>query len=231
MTGSSTATLEEVVARAAREHWEAHQSALQLTALGSQIRMKTPELMPPKGTLLKTISAFPSVRVVPHPTNALVFGVIPADVTQTGDLFSPSFQSALRRPRLDSRFWSAFHGPISGIRYVSLNGSSGTFEVTDSRPESHPDIQVFEITNDDLNVPSYLDRIEAAWAAINKWVEKHQINILSFKERREHPQTPYSQRSFPGSPHDNLKEFFSRLSIEDMARISVPLDLVAKGLK
>jgi hypothetical protein len=182
------------------------------------------------------------LRLIQNPASPLSWAILPADVSPEGDLtklFSKSSVHTESVPaehvsavaptpthfvRFKKGVWTAFAHPFPGgkRRFVSSQDFLGYVDVS---PDEMPPSQGIEITEADVPQPDLLvppNRDSEIIKAITAWSVKKSIPIALIKQDESRAM------SAVGSGSRRLKLDLSDLSTEELKRISIPLDLIAK---
>lgn len=209
-------------------YWRKEKRALLLSTLGKRVRDKFPDFFEKHSDgLSRVIEVNHLAKVMVHPSIIQKIGAIPLDADASGDgtaLFEAG--ASLRRPRLQSEFWTAFHNPVSEKRFVQLK--DGRTLVSDVA--SAPSPSAIEILPSDLAADAPPgDRIKVTWQKIETWLKRNGLSYEAFAdleaEKNSVPRVFISHRD--GA--DWAKALLN-LSKQDQARILIPLDIVTKML-
>ncbi len=218
--------LDQRIVDSVRQSWEEHQTPLLLSRLGAQnggeiARMAKQEAFSLAGYLRERLAD--DVRVIQHSTKPVVVGAIPAEVEgQPGEfdlwLERTHGQSVGLPPRFHPAFWAAFRVPLDEEkrRYMSIQPP---LRFTDAYPEDRPDGD---------------HHLEIEWEYINSDTEPSEVqqNVEDWLEANGLEAAPFLAANKPsprGGPSDDLLgRLISTLDQEDLRRISMPLDIIAK---
>ncbi len=206
-------------------HWRQTGTALLLTLIGAALKTDCPESeeVITKG-LKRFLTEWQIVRIVEQgPGKA---GAVPLDVASTNlsELF-PVVSKPIRAA-LDPGFWRAFRTPIEGRRFVLLSPDRNHLTgIVDVKHGDVPEALHYEILQTDIfNPVDYsTDHVAETWKRIGDWVRRHNLALPMFRRRR-----PLEDRITQEPAPSSIAEALARLDAQDMARISIPLDLVAK---
>lgn len=213
-----------------QEHWDETGTAHYLSNLGSRLKKELPESQKViTDGLAEFIRRNPVVKVVQHPQINQKIGAVPLSVTvpdQIEELFakkaSSSSNSDGKWGSYEQAFWDAFIKPIDGeVRFVCVDEVG--VEVSDNQPievkgkcyEIRAEDQTKELTDVTIS-----ERVAATHDAINNWLEKNALGqeMFSAPKQRAHRRV--------GGRMDELFDLFGALPEEDLARISIPLDIL-----
>ena len=163
------------------------------------------------------------LRVVEHSHQHTVVGVVPkteaTDEIEDWDTLLEKTLSGSARPRLHRAFWAAFRKPLAEgeERYVTLDERGVRF--TDVSAESRPaaGMRVAPELIAGLDVSD-----EETYQLVARWLETNNLDIERFRHSA-------STRQFQGLPaNDLLGKLIGALDAEDLQKISMPMDVVAK---
>ena len=214
------------------EHWASNQSVCYFSSIGVYLSRTAPES---RAVLTNGLGEFlrqnPVVRVVQFPNVVQKIGAIPlsADLPEdVRELFSRSkstFGIASRNVYVQE-FWDAFIRPIEGTVRNIMVDEANRITVHDG-PMEHEVGAFYKIQSADLtpNVPnaSTVDKVNATHSAIDAWLQKHSIDPAIFLR------TKIRKQDFPtGNRLAQFLNAFEGLSSDDLARIAIPLDILAK---
>ena len=161
------------------------------------------------------------VKVIGHSYKSHLVGAIPrsVDTEQEGGhdalLEKTQVDHGLSKPRFSSAFWAAFRKPVDETkrRYVSRQGPVQFLDVSPSdKPPGYIEIDRKYIVGSDVDSDRVL-------RVAQDWLEDHEIDSKDYIEKP----APRSRR-----PHDLLDQLFDVLDINDLKRITMPLDIVFK---
>jgi hypothetical protein len=229
---ADTATeLEAFIRNEVATFWAANRKAMLLSSLGLVLRRDRPELLATaENGLQRFIERTAIAQIVRHPSQAQKIGAVPLTVPLPDDineLFTSTEHGASRRPRLVKEFWDAFHTPFVGSRYVIFD--DGRVSIVEGQaPEAMPS---YEITHADVVEPTSAtlnEKIGATWDKIVAWLARNKLDIAAVTVRNQQG-AAFEGRWSPA--RNSLARRLACLSPADQARISIPLDLVAKLLE
>ena len=223
---TQSADIGERIVQLVEECWQEHQMPLLLSRLGTQDDGRIAEVVRQQAgglaDYLRT-SLSDRVRVVQHSTKSMVIGAIPRHAAATLDgaydailekTFSRTESSYLR---FLPAFWTAFRKPLAegSRRYVSLREPIHFLD-TSSTPqlEEYAEIQRRCIVGFDADTAEVLQSLE-------KWLTSNDLDIAHFVSTRK------MEKNRPPS-NDLLDRLLRALGPDDLKRISMPLDVVAK---
>ena len=213
-----------------QQHWDEKGTAHYLSNLGSRLKKEIPESQKAiTDGLADFIRRNPVVKVVQHPDIYQKIGAVPLSVTvpeQIEELFAKKASSSSNKKwgSYEQAFWDAFIKPIDGeIRFVCLSDSG--IEVSDGQ-EIENKGKCYEITVEDqtkdLAGVSVSERAAATYEAINTWLDKNSLGQEMFSVRKQNVHRRVGGRM------DDLFDVFGSLPEADLARISIPLDILFK---
>lgn len=215
-----------------QQHWDDKGTAHYLSNLGSRLKKELPESQKViSDGLAEFIRRNPVVKVVQHPRIYQKIGAVPLSVAvpeQVEELFAKKASSSTNSDgkwgSYEQAFWDAFIKPIDGeVRFVCVDEAG--FEVSDSQPNDDKrkcyEIRAADQTKELNGVPIY-ERVAATHDAINSWLEKNALTQELFSTQK-----PNVHRRV-GDRIDELFDVFGSLSDKDLARISIPLDILFK---
>ena len=214
------------------EHWASTQSACYFSSIGVHLSRTAPES---RIVLANGLSDFlrqnPVVRVVQFPGVAQKIAAVPLSVALPEDvkalfLSSKSTTANSNRNVYVQEFWDAFIHPIEGSVRSILIDDANRITVHDG-PMQHDSGVVYRIEPQDLtpNIPtsSITDKVIATHSVIDTWLQKHSLDPAMFLRAR------VRRRYFPiDNKLVQLLNAIDGLSSDDLARISLPLDILVK---
>ena len=208
--------LDRQIVDCVRQHWDEEQTPLLLSTLGAvgdireHVKNEGSNLA---GYLRNRLAG--QIRVIRHTDNSAVVAAVPAGAS--GDFDSLLEKVRGRHAGADaSRFapalWAAFRRPLDDTkeRYVSVK-----------RPIRFVDVVQEERPEGQIAVPrEYISEAPGIYERIEKWIQENNIARapLLFEIR--------AGEKLPAS--DVLGRFLLALEPEDLARVSIPLDIVKK---
>lgn len=215
-----------------QQHWDDKGTAHYLSNLGSRLKKELPDSQKVIADgLAEFIRRNPVVKVVQHPQIYQKIGAVPLSVDvpeQIEELFakkaSSSSSSDGRWGSYEQAFWDAFIKPIDGqVRFVCFDDAG--IEVSDGQPIANKG-KCYEIRAEDqtkeLSGVTISERVAATHEAINTWLEKNALGQEVFSA----PKQSTSRRV--GGRMDEFFDLFGGLREEDLARISIPMDIIFK---
>ena len=226
MNTDSNAELSTRIVQLVEEHWNEHKSPLLLSNLGnSDYGAIGRQAKDRSGTLKAYLQAALSdrVKIVQHSSRFAVIGALPAgteldDDVNVDDLFPAANAQDRHSPaRYHRAIWTAFGLPLTKDkgRYVSADGPVRFVDVTaGSAPEGFVQVDGELIDSADGDPKSIEGRIL-------EWVADNDLDISRFqiKTQGRDPRIPSS---------DLLSQVLDALELEDLQRISMPLDIVQR---
>ena len=163
------------------------------------------------------------LRIVEHSHKQPVVGVVPrtgdTDEIEDWDPLLENTRASLARPRLQPAFWAAFRKPLEeGVeRYVVLGDRGARFVdvSTEHRPAGGVNVPREAIVGLDASAEETHDRVE-------KWIDGNGLDVELFRDSAR----ARDSRELPAK--DLLGKIIGVLDTEDLQRISMPLDVIAK---
>ena len=220
--------IEELVA----SHWETTGSVCYLSTMGPRLNAEIPGWRNalPMG-LREFLRRNHVVQLVEFPGVAEKIGAVPLSVSLADDvreLFPQPIETGVSRNYrivYVQEFWDAFIRPIEGVsRYVVLD-EHGRVTVSDEPPDNENDF-AYEITRDDLtaDLPDQpiASRVDATRAAIDAWLARQSLEARAFARPRG------QRRPVVGTRLARLIDALDGLQEEDLARVSIPMDVLIK---
>ena len=208
------------------EHWAEHKKPLLLSDLGSSENGAIGKVAKDTSGSLKAYlkgNLSDRVTVVQHSSKFAVIGALPAGEKIDEDMSIDELFSVALKEKVHSvahyhrAVWAAFRKPLVNgkLRYVSKEGVLHFVDVT---PESVPegfvkvDGELIDAGNGD---PRLIE------GRILQWIDENDLDVSRFQVKRS-----VSDPKFPSN--DLLSEVLASLELEDLRRISMPLDIVQK---
>lgn len=209
-----------------RLHWNEQGIPLLLSALGSLdggliSRWAKQEHGGLRSFLEQSMAG--TLRIVQHSYKQAVVGVVPrtrdTDEIEDWDPLLENTRTSLAHPRLQPAFWAAFRKPLEeGMhRYVVL-GDQGArfFDVSaEHSPEGGVSVPREAIAGSDATAEETHDRVE-------DWIKGNGLDVELFRDSARARDT----RELPAK--DLLGKIIGVLDADDLQRISMPLDVIAK---
>lgn len=226
------------IVRLCEEHWRRTGRAYLLSQLGLDLRREGYDLRRAlKGTKLLpflTAQLSGALRLEQNPKNPIVWGVFPKSEALSGDLASyfqydvePRSPTASGEIRFNKAFWAAFVIPLQAgtIRilrrepFIQFNDVPASEAVPEDAVPIEPEFIVSE------EMLSGRERHDRVYKSVIAWCELHQLDaqIFAIKVTGPHHDRGSVERSV-------LHILLEQLGPRDLARISMPLDLVSKLL-
>jgi hypothetical protein len=213
-------------------HWEENQSAYYLSALGEKLKRDVPgshELF--VDGLADFLRQQPVVNVVRHPNIPQKIGAIPLSVVipqNISPLFREGREQNARQPKkvYVPEFWEAFKRPVANPpRLVSVEETGGiTVENGAAARRTSRSYEILESDRPKISAQAPVgEKIAATYDAITTWLKKHELNESDFT--LSGPEGVGGQRS---NFMQRLSEAFEDVPEADLARISIPLDIILK---
>ncbi|WP_123834194.1 hypothetical protein [Methylobacterium currus] len=222
-----------IIVAAAQSEWN-HRRALNLAKIPNIIARHGLDYKPLlSGRGLRevlSITGGQELKLVNHPKEPLVWGVLPASVDISGldlaSLFDKEVTQNGKVPRFKRAFWTAFIKQMQDgeRRFITNDGSFINLQTNNI-----PELSWIEVLPSDLVETDLLSSDDYDRAVLNKikeWCARNSVEIERY----------FMQQSSKVESHRETKiEFakidFSSLSEADLARISIPLDIVMKLMK
>jgi hypothetical protein len=217
------------------EHWEKHHRALTLAALGNQMKSKGFDLK----TFLKgqKLASFihtelaAELYVAADPEDAGTLGVLPRSQQNNKDAFRGVIKTygSPPIPRYQQAIWQAFTRPIreGTTRIVTL---SPTFNFFDANEESRKGLtaaDTYVIAVDDIAQRQPLEDnghfARRVSEKIVSWHEKHALPTAGPHLQRNQE---LGKGGTAGLTATTLDRLLDALSKEQLARVSLPLDVI-----
>lgn len=229
--------LKQEIVELVTEHWHTHQKVYLLSNLGQTLMRRGFDLqailagrkfMNYISTELKD-----KIIVFPSPNNPLKIGVVPANVEVTESteaIFSPPDNRHGGDPKIPTfapAFWAAFTRPIptGRVRTLSLSPKIQFQEVSETAATQSGKRTVssdFIVSAETSDSGDYRKRV---YENIQRWLVENTIDesaVLARSSTTERATTEERTRS------SLLEHLLSTLTDEEMRRISLPLDIVAR---
>ena len=207
-------------------HWTEHKKPLLLSDLGSLENGAIGKVAKETSGSLKAYlqdHLSDRVTVVQHSSKLAVIGALPAGAEIDEDLsiddlfFVSQKQTVQSVARYHPAVWAAFRKPLANdkLRYVSRDGVLHFVDVTtESAPEGFVKLDGELIDAGDGD-PRLIE------SRILQWIDQNGLDVTRFLLKRT-----ASGSKFPSN--DLLSEVLTSLEVEDLRRISMPLDIVQK---
>lgn len=218
MTERPPDELDRRIVDSVQQHWDDQQAPLLLSELGGRgdigVRARNAE-----GSLANYLRArlADSVEVIRHSAKSSVVAAVPAGAAGGLDFDSLLDKPVGRSPdtsqlRFVSALWAAFRRPLNAgeERYVSVQ-----------RPIRFVDVAAGEQPANRIAIPrECISGAPGAIERINKWIDENKLDRTPFL---------FEERACERLPsNDVLGRFLLALDPRDLARISIPLDVVDK---
>jgi hypothetical protein len=222
----------QFISKIVADHWAETKSVCYLSAIGAKLKKEIPSS---NGVLTDGLTDFlrqnAIVQVVQFPGVVQKIGALPLSVELPEDIKSLFTRNSVRIPsqyqiEYMQEFWDAFIKPIeNGTRLVCISNDG---KVTITNDENYQtDGNIFTIDPQDLAVKlegsSIAERIAATHKAIDAWLKKHELSSGQFA-----PFKKSGTRHRIGDRLASLLDAFEGFSSEEMARVLIPLDVLAK---
>lgn len=227
--------LKNFIVKRVKDNWDQNKRALLLSDLGTYVNQQFSDaktLM--ENGLRRFLTDWPIVQVIFHPEVSQKVGAIPLEVNQPEDLrllFSGRLGDYVRPehpPRIyDQSFWNIFVYGVTGRYFIIVNESEQSWRA-DSNVSTAEHEKSYEIIESDIvSLPRetpMTEKVAAVHRAITTWLEKNGLSRALF-ERRVARTSSGAEGTFLES---NFAAALSKLDSVDLARISMPMDLVKK---
>ena len=222
----------EFIEKFVGEHWTKQETACYLSTLGTIVKKEVPNS---RAVLSDGLREFlrqnPIVQVVQFPGVEQKVGAVPLSVKLPEDLkqlFARKYSMSAPKPNASyiQDVWDAFIQPIEeGKRFVCVS-KDGDVQIS-AGTKGDTDWNCYEVLMEDLTSMSpgrsISDRVAATHDAINNWLTKNSLDAEIFSpDEKGHRNIKSAER---------LAIFlsaFEGLAVEDLARISIPLDILVK---
>lgn len=224
-TSASLSELDQRIVDLVQQAWDEHRTPLLLSRLGAQdggeiARMAKQESMSLAGYLRDRLAD--DVRVIQHSTKPVVVGAIPVDVeSQPGDfdqwLERTHGQTVGPPPRFHPAFWAAFRVPLDEEkrRYMATRPPLRFVDAyPEDRPEGDSHLEIEWQYIDSHVEPSEVQQ------NVEEWLEANGLEAEPFLSTRPNPRS--------GPSDDLLGRLIGSLEPDDLRRVSMPLDVIAK---
>ncbi len=208
------------------DHWSKQGTPLLLSTLGSLedgriSREARREHVGLRAFLERALAE--RLRVVEHSHQHTIVGAVPrteaTDEIEDWDQLLEKTRSDLALPRLHRALWAAFRKPIADgeERYVTVDERGVRFAdvSAEHRPKGGTRVSPELIAGLDASDEDAYERATA-------WLEANDLDI----ERFRHSATSRDPHGLPAN--DLLGELIGALGTEDLGKISMPMDVVAK---
>ncbi|MBL3554264.1 hypothetical protein [Rhodovulum sulfidophilum] len=221
--------IEKFVTNEVVERWRDTSSATLLSGLGLKIRNQFEDFdVKTYGGLRAFCENISTIVIVQHPDSAQKIGAIPADVAHPDDLRDVFMSSpaAPAGPVYDDRFWKAFSTTVVDRRYIKIL-ADGSFDVIESGEGGNG--EVFEVLKEDIpDLPQTTpipQKVDETHMKISNWLERNGLTdrVEVFKKG-----VKSSSNRIEGGGLNDLLKAFSRLNDDELRRISIPADVIAK---
>ncbi len=221
---SDPSALANRIAELVTAHWNEHGRPLLLSQLGSadqgEVGKSAKELSTNLAEFIRNHAA-DRIRILSGSAYPLVMAAMPVDTEQEGDvdalLARMRERPGTRGPRYHPAFWAAFRVPLEdGCRRFMTACSPLRFEdvaSTESMPEGYVEVERQYVADAGADA-SDVGRQVAEWLAANG------LSRESF--------LAHKQPSDRLPPNDLLGRLLAALDPDDLRRMNIPLDVVAK---
>ena len=163
------------------------------------------------------------LRIVEHSRHATIVGVVPrgegTDKTEDWDTLLDSTRSEVIRPRLHPAFWAAFRKLLveDKKRYLLFNDGYVSF---DDLPLGVSSDEGVEVPRNRVVGPDA--SVEETYKNAKEWAEENDLDIGRFRYSES------AQDSGHLPANDLLGKLIAALDVEDLRKISIPMEVVAK---
>lgn len=234
----SLSTLKKFIAELAHATYSKDGKGLLLSQVGDIISKQRPELRNVFGSrkLVGFIEAelTDSVQILTSPENPIVKVILPASVTVNENVmqFFPqrgATSSLVRMPRYNRAFWAAFsHSLANGytrlvgfepqVHYEDIDGDAPVATLKKVVPHG----SIIDVATE----PDPLKRTQRINEIINDWLQTNNVSIDIVEAKAE---AELASARITGSNKGSLLEvLLAALDDDDLKRIQMPLDVVAK---
>jgi hypothetical protein len=233
--GGKIDALKQAIVEQVTKFWKAESKALLLSQLGQALTKQGFDLKLDLGGL--RLAQFiqeklrDQLRLLTSPTDSLVKGLVPVSIEvgeEIGSLFAKSATSSSPKNviRFDKNLWAAFSRPISdgNVRLVSLSPTIAFRDVPPGTATSADEFHVgsdlivlYQDIEEDQRVAKIVSNITHWFASIGRDIDAGRAKT------RDSRTSGLATGSLLGAMFDALEE-------KDIARVVLPLDVVAKLL-
>lgn len=212
-------------------NWKQWGRPLLLSGLGSLLGSRRLQIEADTGLKLKPFVMYylkDDFRIIQKPTDPNVIGLLPKEASISGDLsfyFTRPALAAGAPPRFKSSFWAAFAKPIPlySNRFIDLN----TLRFVDQPETALPPQGWLHIRREFIPPENTTGRDAAVLMGVEQWLQEHSIDRSIVVAGRSQSSTA----PFPISEGNLLQRLLSSLDQDDLRRITMPMDVVAKLLR
>ena len=217
--------LDREIADLVQKHWEAHDTPLLLSQLGSRISRENAAIIKNESGNLATYlrdRLADRVEVIQSGQNQAIIAAIPANVRKDSNIDVDAMLVGTSRrlvfPRFHPAFWAAFvKEPAPRTRrYVSVGPPPRFHELSDDTTPS--DADATEVASEYIVGD---DDVAAVHSSIKRWLIANSLDESLFLADRES-----RRKQLPSD--DLLGRLIVALTSEELKRMSIPLDIVSK---
>ena len=220
------ADIDDQIVQLVQQCWQEYEMPLLLSRLGAQEDGRIAQIARREsGSLADYIVTRLSddVRVIRHSIRAVIVGAIPAYVAvDLGGNFDSLLEktvgnSASPAPRFHPAFWAAFRKtlPEENRRYIHLETPIHFVDAPQTEKiEGLAEIERQYVAGPDADAPEVLQ-------SLRDWLQAHDLDAATFASTSKKDGT-----RFPSD--DLLGRLLRALDSDDLKRVSMPLDIVAK---
>ena len=230
------ASVEDAITALVEDNWASEKKPMLLSRVGAQLNRQFRESLQNVllGAKLKEFiqHRVKAVRIIKHPSNSIVWGLVPASVIESAEVLfgnsnpaAPQQEAHQETPttdhqliRYDRTLWQAFYYPISPAvdRYLKVDEQVRMFEFAQNSPgapEGAIKLGPSDVTNADDPSGTAFSNVSAK---IEAWATRHRVDISRFKKITAH-------RSINKSLLDLMLETISE---DDLRQVSMPLNVI-----
>ena len=226
------AELSEEIVKQVTIRWNAAQLPMLLATLGSENGNAISNAIKFFGYHLRQFieeKLSDNIAIIRHSTRKQLIGAIPKGVQiedEDGLLERVSAHVAKlpRKPRYIPEFWYAFQNPIAEhCRRIVVGGAAP--RVQDISQDAELPVDGLEISAEYVVGPEKRMDRDQIYAAINRWLKDFAVRETDFIATTR---KPTEREQFSRKPETILSALFDSLSDDQLRRISMPLDIVAR---
>ncbi len=221
-----TPSIGDRVIELVQQHWSEHRTPMLLSTLGNldggvisaQVKREYDGLR----SFLEQILG-ERLLVVEHSQQQTIVGVVPrtedTDKVKDWDPLLEKTRSEHVRPRLNPVLWAAFRKPLAQgkERFVLLDDRGIRFADVAS---AHPPANGLGVPSE--RIVGYDATVEKTYEHVREWIESNHLDIDQFR----HSASARDSQNLPSN--DLLGRLINALDAEDLRKVSIPMDVVAK---
>ena len=209
-----------------QQHWSQQSTPLLLSSLGAADEGEVSRLVKREYSSLRSFleqALSERLRVVEHSLQATIVGVVPrnedTDKIEDWDRLLEGTRSGVVRHRLHPAFWAAFRKPLDEgkERYILFDDGNIGF---DDLPLGASSAEGVLIPGERVVGPGAT--VEETYENAKAWAEENNLDIERFRH------SVSVEDSGPLPANDLLGKLIVALEVEDLRKISIPMEVVAK---